>query len=386
MLPGGSKETVKVHTPARVLLMAAIPVLHLQAVEHWMLWESYASRFMTRDGRIVDPASGNRTSSEAQAYGMFFALVANDRKRFEQLLDWSVNNLAGGDLSAHLPAWNWGQAPSGSWEVLDRNSASDADLWMAYTLLEAGKAWREPRFTLAGQRLADLIARTEVAEVTKLGTMLLPGFRDFKVGNKVVLNPSYTPMQVLLGIAAHCPQGPWRKIAANVPRFVKASAPRGVALDWVSYGPKGIVFEGPAGKKAVAGYDAIRVYLWAGMLAKGVDGRGELLGSLSGMARILHRRRVPPAVIDLNGAIENEHGSVGFSAALIPFLAARGEDQLAAQQKERVSAAWNRATGLYGADPGYYDQNLILFVNGWLENRYRFEADGSLNLLWRESK
>jgi endoglucanase len=375
-----------VHTSARILLMAAIPVLPLQAAEHWVLWDSYATRFMTRDGRIVDPATANRTSSEAQAYGMFFALVANDRTRFEQLLQWTVNNLANGDIAAHLPAWNWGEAPDGSWAVLDRNSASDADLWMAYTLLEAGKIWGEPRFTLAGQRLAEVVARLEVVDVPRLGTMLLPGFRDFKVDNKVFLNPSYTPLQVLLGIATHCPQGPWRGIAANVPRLIKASAPRGVALDWVSYGPKGVALEGPAGRKAVAGYDAIRVYLWAGMLPKGVAGRGDLLASLSGMSRILARRRVPPAVIDLNGAIENEHGSVGFSAALIPFLIARGEGQTAAQQKERVSAAWNRATGLYGANPGYYDQNLILFANGWLENRYRFGADGSLNLLWRQSK
>ena len=48
---------------------------------NWPLWESYAKSSFDGQGRIVDHSAGDRTTSEGQAYGMFFALVANDRAR-----------------------------------------------------------------------------------------------------------------------------------------------------------------------------------------------------------------------------------------------------------------------------------------------------------------
>src|SRR5438105_1905284 len=88
--------------------------------------------FMDNQVRVIDHDSGDRTTSEGQAYATFFALVANDRSRFDGLLHWTEINLASGDLTSHLPAWSWGKNPNNKWGVLDSNSASDADLWMAY--------------------------------------------------------------------------------------------------------------------------------------------------------------------------------------------------------------------------------------------------------------
>ena len=50
---------------------------------------------------MLDPETQRaQTVSEAQAYGLFFALVANDRPSFEKILKWTENNMAGGDLTA----------------------------------------------------------------------------------------------------------------------------------------------------------------------------------------------------------------------------------------------------------------------------------------------
>ncbi|MBK7927595.1 MAG: cellulase [Bryobacterales bacterium] len=364
--------------------MAAIPLYPLEASGGWPLWTSYAARFLSIDGRIADPAIQGQTTSEGQAYALFFALVANDRPRFERVLEWTQNNLAGGDLTRNLPAWHWGKSPSGAWTVLDRNSASDADLWIAYTLLEAARYWGEPRYQALGEGLAAIIARFEVEDLPGFGAMLLPGYRDFHVGDTFFLNPSYVPVQLLLGLAAHCPQGPWRAIAANVPRLVKASAPRGFALDWVSYRPgHGFGFEAPAGKKPLASYDAIRVYLWAGTLPAAVSARQTILDALPGMARALSQAAAPPAVVNLDGTIANPHSGPGFSASVAPYLLARGERDRAAAQRRRVSEAFHRDSGLYGPSPDYYEQNLILFSEGWLQNRYLFTTTGHLDLLWR---
>src|SRR5438270_13691880 len=75
------------------------------------LWKSYAASFMDNQIRVIDHDAGDRTTSEGQAYAMFFALVANDRPRFDSLLRWTEINLASADLTSPSPALSWGQWP-----------------------------------------------------------------------------------------------------------------------------------------------------------------------------------------------------------------------------------------------------------------------------------
>ena len=98
----------------------------------WLpLYQSYARAFLDNQIRVIDRDTGDRTTSEGQAYAMFFALVANDRSRFDALLRWTELNLAAGDLTAQLPAWLWGRDAGDRWGVLDANAASDATLGLA---------------------------------------------------------------------------------------------------------------------------------------------------------------------------------------------------------------------------------------------------------------
>jgi endoglucanase len=74
---------------------------------------------------------------------------------------------------------------------------------------------------------------------------------------------------------------------------------------------------------------------------------------------------------------------VGFSAAVEPYLLAEGAKAAAQVQSARLVALHHPSSGLYGAAPAYYDQNLALFSTGWSEQRYRFESDGRLNVKWK---
>src|SRR5213594_2562629 len=88
------------------------------AAQDWpSLWKSYAAAFMDNQIRVIDHDAGDRTTSEGQAYAMFFALVANDRSRFDGLLHWTETNLASWDLATHLPSWLWGRGPNDKWGV-----------------------------------------------------------------------------------------------------------------------------------------------------------------------------------------------------------------------------------------------------------------------------
>jgi len=306
--------------------------------------------------------------------------VANDRARFDGLLHWTESNLAGGDLSARLPAWLWGQGTDKSWGVRDSNPAADADLWMAYTLIEAGKAWGEPRYTALGTALAKRIASQEVAQIPGFGSMVLPSPKGFQHGSSYRLNVSYVPLQVLAGLAHELPDGPWQQVQAKVSALLEASAPHGFAADWVE-----IREGGSLAPSAIGSYDAIRVYLWVGMLDPGTPQRGVILKTLSGMGHYLQANAVPPEKVKADGSIEGPKGPVGFSAALIPYLSAIGEKNLESQQDSRLRSDLDSKTGLYGNPAKYYDQNLALFALGFMERRFWFNSQGTLQLSWRHS-
>lgn len=346
--------------------------------DEWpQLWNHYTASFMDGQIRVIDRDSGDRTTSEGQAYAMFFTLVANDRTRFDKLLRWTELNLAAGSLAERLPAWLWGRSADGDWRVLDTNSASDADVWMAYLLFEAGAAWNEPRYTSIAEQLADRIADEEVVDVPGIGRMLLPAPRGFHGNGKYRLNVSYLPLQLFIGLSERHRDGPWTSIAEQIPALVRASSPHGFATDWVDVSDAGEITPSSHGS-----YDAIRVYLWAGMLDPETPSRAEMLQAVPGMARIVRTMHTPPAKITAAGVAVDHTSPVGFSAALVPYLEALGERQLAREQVSRMRSSTDGSSGLLGRPPKYYDQNLALFALGAREGLFWFDARGRLRTKW----
>ncbi|MFO1402193.1 MAG: cellulose synthase complex periplasmic endoglucanase BcsZ [Steroidobacteraceae bacterium] len=340
----------------------------------WPEWRDFRAQFVSADGRVVEHASERRqTVSEAQAYALLFAVVADDRAGFGKLLEWTQNNLAAGDLARHLPGWQWGARDDGSYGPLDANSATDADLWIAYALAQAGRAWQEPRYTALSHDVGAQVLRRSTVDVPGFGLALLPapqGFGDADQGWR--MNPSYVPLQVLRGLAAAHPdqRGVWRELADNAPRLLRAAAPRGIAPDWVRLDARGQVDFDPSGT-AIGGYDAIRVYLWLGLLDRADPQRATLLQLFEPMARTIERNGRPPERIDArSGRVLAAESPGAFSAAVAPWL-----EQAAPRAAERQ---WRRAVRLAPLDDEYYGRALQLFAQGWRSGRLRFDADGGL--------
>ncbi|MBN3793029.1 cellulose synthase complex periplasmic endoglucanase BcsZ, partial [Burkholderia sp. Ac-20353] len=230
-------------------------------VAAWPRWDAFKREFVSADGRVIDVGSADsRTVSEGQAYGLFFALVANDRPAFDRMLAWTENNLAQGDLSAHLPAWLWGRAADGAWRVLDANAASDADLWIAYALVEAGRLWRERSYSARGALLAKRVLDDETATVPGLGVTLLPGPTGFRLApDQWRVNPSYSPPQVIRGLGARLPDDRrWAALAASTGRVLLDTAPKGFSPDWALF-RAGAGFAPDPSTHAESAYNAIRV-------------------------------------------------------------------------------------------------------------------------------
>ncbi len=235
----------------------------------WPEWEDFKKQFITDSGRVVDRSNGKgQTFSEGQSYGLFFALVANDRPMFDLLLRWTEDNLCGGDLTARLPAWLWGRREDDTWGVIDANAASDSDLWIAYALGEAGRLWNDRRYRALSSLLSARVLREETATLPGLGRVLLPGPRGFVLGGgRWKLNPSYMPPQLMRWLAKNEPQPAWGAIAETSQKIILGASPKGFTADWILYDEKqGFLPDLQGDEKGQGAYNAIRVYLWAGML------------------------------------------------------------------------------------------------------------------------
>ncbi|GGC01165.1 hypothetical protein GCM10007205_08090 [Oxalicibacterium flavum] len=348
----------------------------------WPAWESFKRRLLSKDGRVIDPSLDTQgTTSEGQSYALFFALVANDRAAFARILEWTENNLADGDLTARLPAWLWGRKPDGGWGVIDGNSASDSDLWIAYALGEAGRLWRQRRYIAMSALLANRILEAETADLPGLGPTLLPGPQGFvPMPGLWRLNPSYLPLQLMQWFSDNNSDPRWEQLLHSARRVIYESSPQGYVPDWILYAAdKGFLPDGGGTEKGEGAYNAIRVYLWAGMLAEDGADRAALLTHLAPMRAYIEREGVPPESIDIATGVAARAGSSGFSAAMLPFLAASGAERAVREQLQRVQAQPIAADA-------YYDQVLGLFGQGWMERRYRFDAGGRLLPAWRECR
>ncbi|MBS1169402.1 MAG: endoglucanase [Burkholderiaceae bacterium] len=345
----------------------------------WPQWEAFKTSFISQDGRVIDRSTPQQqTVSEGQAYALFFALVANDRPAFARILKWTEDNLAGGDLTARLPAWHWGKKDNGSWGVLDANPASDADLWLVYALGEAGRLWQERRYVALSSLLANRTLAEETANLPGLGLTLLPAPHGFHLGQSVWrLNPSYLPMQLFDWLGSRSSDARWRALAASSLRVLLESAPRGYAPDWILYeAGKGFRIDHDGEGNGKGGYNAIRVYLWVGMLPPESAARTRLLTAFAPMSDFVARHGYPPEQIDIHTGRANGPGPSGFSAALLPFLSVQNNTAALNTQIDRIITRPPRADA-------YYEQALMLFALGWRDGHYRFAKDGSLQPSWK---
>ena len=347
----------------------------------WALYDAYVRYFVTSEGRVVDIGAGGRSTSEGQAYAMFFALVANDRPGFDKLLAWANANLAAGELGAKLPAWNWGRRDDATWGVLDPNAASDADLWMAYALVEAGRLWGEPGYAELGLALLAQVREREVVDLPKIGPMMLPGPEGFHIGeNRWRFNPSYLPLQLLERAHRVDPQGPWRRVKANTVKLLRATTPHRLSADWVLYDAGSGFGQDPV-TGDLGSYDAIRTYLWAAMLHDEEPAKGVLGHRLSALGQHWRAQRtLPPSVKPFEGTFSSDKASVGFFGALLPEVDTWSDAELSALIRQHIQ--FERNGDLYGGSPDYYDHNLLLFGLGYAEHRFRFERDGRLTVPW----
>jgi endo-1,4-beta-D-glucanase Y len=220
--------------------------------------------------------------------------------------------------------------------------------------------------------------------------MLLPGPEGFShPGRLWTFNPSYLPLPVLRRLEKEDPAGPWQQIADNTLRMIQEVSPRGYVADWIGYQAGTLQtgqFVTAPGRNDVGSYDAIRVYLWAGMTPRSDPVFRPLLAALDGMRQTMSASGAPPEKVNVKSGATEGLAPFGYSAALVTYLQTKGEMRLAEQMQRYAQQALDNAL-ISGPriEPVYYNMMLSLFAFGWAEKRYQFRSDGTLRLSWEKS-
>ena len=351
----------------------------LHASESWTDWEQFKQVYISPQGRVIDGSSPQMiTTSEGQSYALLCALIANDKPTFDRVLNWTETNLANGDLTAQLPAWLWGkEKDSPSYHVLDAHSAADSDLWIAYALAEAGRLWKDYRYKSLSYFLAERILHEESVNIPNYGWIILPGKVGFQLNTSTWrLNPSYLPLQIFRRFNVLYPKSPWQAVAQNSFKFLTQSSQKGFSPEWAMITDNNRILADEKESK-VGGYNAIRVYLWLGMMSNEDEFKAPLMNTFAPMLKAIQTDGFVAEQFDLKTNTQIGYKPLGFSAAVLPFLASANDTIRINEFVEKINAR-----KLSNSPDSYYDSVLILIGKGWQEKRYGFEKDGALTTQW----
>ena len=337
----------------------------------WPLWQQFKSNFITSNGRVIDPYQNkNVTTSEGQSYAMFFALVNNDKDTFDKLLTWTEQYLAPKGFAKQLPAWLYGRK-NRRLQILDANSASDSDVWIVYSLLQAEKLWGDTHYRTLAQQLAKGIIKRETYQHKTLGLVLLPGPEGFVEQSTVRLNPSYLPLQILEVLANSNLGNQWKEILLSSFHILMISGKSGIYPDWITVNSEGLILT-----RETAGYEAIRTYLWNATLHEQSHFAPKLNVSLVKAGYYFDKVGFVPEKINPELLTYIGHGNIGHTVSILPLAQKLSLSKLSDHLQNKVSQHD------FSSNQSYYSHALALFSLGFIDGRYHFSKHGDLIVDW----
>lgn len=350
-------------------------------------WDVYRQRFIQADGRVIDWESEARTVSEAQAYAMLRAVLADDPDTFELTLQWAEENLKREPLPNdpdgrdNLWAWKWGERPDGSWGIIDANFASDADIDAITALIWANRRWNRPDYGELAQKKLDDLWRQSTLAMPSLGAdskerYLLPGpLNAFQPSpGRIYLNPSYFAPYAFRLFAQVDPGRDWLALVDSsyqVLAQTRSLSQQGLPADWIELDlATQTIAAIPENQRLSSRYsfDAYRVWwriAWDAAWYQEPRAEAFLQDHLSFMEALWQQQRQIPAVFDLAGKALVDYEATAQYAMLYPAFQRIYPDVADAMLQQKLLTAYEG--GIWDNDDAYYVQNLAwmgLFPTG----------------------
>lgn len=302
--------------------------------------EAFLDRYVDPDGRVVRLDQGRDTVSEGQAYGMLLAVVAGDEERFDRIWQWTGQHLQRDD---GLLSWLWRDG-----EVVDQQSATDADLEAAWALLLAGDRFDREDFHMAASELAAAVLDGTTSQVNG---MLVLAAGPWARQDPIIVNPSYLVPPIFHDLARATGDPRWDEVRDSSQDLLRSLTEDGQLLppNWARLDDEGdaVPVDSPSGDGTSGQYglDAARVPV---RLATSCAREDRALAGVLWEQR-LHELEDGGAHISYSRA----GGSMdGTSNALGLVGAAAGA--FAAGEGERARDLLDRAEAMSEANPTYY--------------------------------
>ena len=368
---GGLAVQDDVRRAARVVA-ADEPILTSDKTVLADLWGTYKDTFIGDSGRTVDPQADGITTSEGESYTMLRAVWMDDQRTFDDSWQWTKDNLQRDD---DLMAWKFGERSDGTYGIQEEdggaNSATDADVDIAFALLMAYSRWKDDDYLYDALPVIEAVWEKSVVQIQGRPVLVANDLERFE-RDGVLLNPSYFAPYAYRVFAEVDPDRDWRglvdssyELLARLDRApLDASSPAGLPPDWVVLYRESGALGAPSGEMTTRfGYDALRLP-WRLALDHrwyGEERARQLLERQSVLARTWTAEQRLVAGYDREGRPAADHeapamygGALGFFEVVEPALArdVYAEKLLPLYDADRQDVA----------EPlGYYDSNWVWF-------------------------
>ena len=77
----------------KTLIVAVFALIFSQHALADNAWDSYKSRFLMPDGRIVDTGNKSVSHTEGQGFAMMMAVINDDHDSFDKMWNWTRKTL-----------------------------------------------------------------------------------------------------------------------------------------------------------------------------------------------------------------------------------------------------------------------------------------------------
>jgi endoglucanase len=294
------------------------------------LWSNYKNTYLDKtSGRTVDEQRNGVTTSEGQSYTMLQSLWLNDKEQYEKSWTWTKYNLR--RKSDKLFSWEWGKRKDGQYGVLTEtggeNVAVDADIDIAFSLIQASKKWDQPSYLEEAKEIITDIWKLIVIQVSN-GKFVLASNNLEKQFNKskIIVNPSYFAPYAFKLFSTITPEYEWRRLAEdsyyilNQISLIKPDQ-RNLILppDWILVDTTNLEITKVPDKNWNYGYDATRIP-WRIALDYYLNKNNEALDYLRKFDFLAEEWKkkniIYPAYTVSGEIVDNYNSSLGYSTSL----------------------------------------------------------------------
>ena len=195
---------------------------------------TYNSKYLSKQGQIQNDQS--ITTSKGQAYSLLRSVLTNDKITFDKTYNWTVVNLQKRPNDS-LFSSKYSQS-----KVIDEENATDADLDIAYSLIQANKKWNDKNYLEQAKKVVSDIWKNRVIQHNGQ-SFLLPFASRAKEGFEI-LNPSYFTPMYYLEFAVIDPTNNWNKLRDDsYSELAQINQNRVLYPDWTKYNIKSNQYE-----------------------------------------------------------------------------------------------------------------------------------------------